>query len=284
MAGKYSIRMKLALSLKNLNYEHKRIIKVLEERSADRFLIMEKKEYEKLYQFENYYWWHIGRSRIIYKLLKNYLPPASSLDILDVGCGTGINLGILAKFGRVVGLDSSKEALQFARKRGFTNLRQGRAEKLPFANKFFDLVTALDVIEHIADDLRALQEFHRVLTDDGLLLITAPAYQFIWSEHDEALHHFRRYTASQIHQKLNQAGFRVIKRSYIITFNFPLILGYRLLRGLFPKNASAPQTSYVVLPRFFNNFLIFSLKIEAQLLKYLNLPFGTSVVCLCQKD
>lgn len=245
---------------------------------------MEKTEYEKLYQFENYYWWHIGRSKIIYKLLKNYLPRDNSFDILDVGCGTGINLGILEKFGKVVGVDPSKKALQFTRQRGFKNLIKASAEKLPFPDKCFNLVTALDVIEHIADDLKALKELHRVLKSQGLLLVTVPAYQFIWSEHDEALHHFRRYTASQLHQKLNQAGFRVKRRSYVITFTFPLILGYRLLKGLLPKNSSVPQTSYVVLPRFLNNFLIFTLKIEGWLLKYINLPFGTSVICLAQKD
>jgi len=245
---------------------------------------MEENEYEKLYQFENYYWWHVGRSEIIYKLLTTYLPPTSSFDILDVGCGTGINLSILAKFGRVIGIDSSKAALKFAGKRGFKNLRQGRAEKLPFSNNSFDLVCGLDLIEHIRDDLKALKEFHRVLKNMGFLLITAPAYQFIWSEHDEALHHFRRYTLSELHRKLNLAGFRVLKRSYVITFTFPLILAYRFFKSLLPKSSLTPQSSYVILPKFLNNLLIFTLKIEAKLLKYINLPFGTSVICLAQKD
>lgn len=245
---------------------------------------MEENEYEKLYQFENYYWWHVGRGKIIYRLLKNYLPNEEPFVIIDVGCGTGINLATLGKFGKVIGVDSSKKALQFTRKRGFKNLRQAKAEKLPFGDKSFDLVTALDVIEHIADDLKALKEFHRVLKSQGLLLITAPAYQFIWSEHDEALHHFRRYTASQLHQKLNRAGFRVVKRSYVITFTLPLILGYRLLKGILSKGNLTPQTSYVILPKFLNNLLIFTLKLEGQLLKYINLPFGTSVICLARKN
>jgi SAM-dependent methyltransferase len=144
-------------------------------------------------------------------------------------------------------------------------------------------MSALDVLEHVDDDLQALNEFQRVLRPDGFLLVTVPAYRFLWSEHDEALAHRRRYSASELHVKLTRAGFRVLKRSYVVFFAFFPIATYRLFRGLFPKDPFTPKASHVVLPAFLNRFLIASLKLEAYLTRAINLPMGTSIVVLAQK-
>jgi len=242
---------------------------------------MNNKEYEKLYKFEQFYWWHVGRRDILNFFLKKFLNK-KGIQILEIGCGTGGNLEILSNLSEVTGLDVSKYALDFCRKRGVNNLALGRAEKTNFPSESFDLILMLDVLEHIKDDKKAIGETRRILKEGGYFLVTVPAYQFIWSEHDEILGHYRRYSISDFSKKLEEAGFDIIKISYFVSLLFPVILGYRILRKiLFPK--SKKNTAYVVLPKPINNFFIYLLKLEGLLLKYFNLPFGTSILCIAQK-
>ncbi|MFC1663751.1 class I SAM-dependent methyltransferase [Patescibacteria group bacterium] len=242
---------------------------------------MNNKEYEKLYKFEHFYWWHIGRRDIANSFLERFLKNKEN-QILEIGCGTGGNLEVLNKWGQVIGLDISKEALNFCKKRGFTNLILGKAEKISLSDNSCDLVLALDVLEHTKDDKRVIKESWRVLKGGGFFLAIVPAYKFLWSEHDEALGHKRRYSILEFKKKLREADFKIIKISHLVTFVFPLVLGYRILRKtLFPK--SKKNTAYVFLPGFINDFFIFLLKLESFLLKYFNLPFGTSIICLAQK-
>jgi len=244
---------------------------------------MNSAEHEKLYKFEQFYWWHVGRRYILNSFLKKFLKDNKN-QILEIGCGTGGNLPILKNWGRVVGLDCSELALKFCRERGFNDLVLGKAENTDFPDKFFDLVVALDVLEHIKDDEQALRESNRVLKEGGYLLATVPAYPFLWSEHDEALSHFRRYSVSDFCDKLQKSGFKIKKISYLVSFVFPLVFGYRILRkNFFPKSDKKNNTAYVVLPKFINRFFILLLEIEAFLLKYFNIPFGTSIICIAQK-
>jgi len=248
---------------------------------------MHPEEYRKLYEMEKVYWWHIGRRSIIFSLIKKFVVGSNKhLKIIDIGCGSGSMLGVLANFGEVLGVDDNDAALNFARQNGFSNVRRIDDAHLRKESDFhnsFDLVTCLDVMEHVDDDEFLLREIFQILKPGGCVLIAVPAYNFLWSEHDEALYHKRRYTASELHRKLNNAGFAVIKRSYAITFLFPLILFYRLFRGIFPKDSHEPKTSYVMLPKSINTFFVFILGIESRLLNYINLPFGSSVICIAKK-
>jgi SAM-dependent methyltransferase len=139
------------------------------------------------------------------------------------------------------------------------------------------------VLEHLDNDMLALNEFHRVLRPEGFLVVAVPAYRFLWSEHDEALMHRRRYVASELHIKLTCSGFRVLKRSYAVFFAFFPIVFYRLFRGLFPKDPLAPKASYVLLPAFLNSLFIVLLRIEAWMMGAIDLPWGTSIIVLAQK-
>jgi len=230
---------------------------------------------------EDSYWWFVGRRIILERFLSLFVKRRHVA--VDFGCGSGRNLELLSGYSdHVMGLDRSPAALELAAARGFpVAYADGRG--LPLADSSADFLSAFDVIEHLDDDMQALEEFHRVLQRDGLLLITVPAYRFLWSEHDEALMHRRRYVASELHIKLTRSGFRVIKRSYAVFFLFFPIVFYRLFRGVFPKDAFAPQASHVLLPSFINNFLVFLLRAEAWLIGSLNLPWGTSIVVLAQK-
>ena len=249
---------------------------------------MRPEEYKKLYEMEKVYWWHIGRRRIIFSLIEKFVISKNNnnLKIIDIGCGSGSMLDVLANFGDVLGVDDNEAALGFAGENGFSNIKRVDAAHLSkefdFINKF-DLTTCLDVIEHVDDDRLFLKEIFQILKPGGHVLITVPAYNFLWSEHDEALNHKRRYMASELHRKLNDAGFEVIKRSYAVTFLLPLILFYRLFRGIFPKDSHEPKTSYVMLPKPINTFFVHTLGIESHLLKYIDLPFGSSIVCVARK-
>ncbi len=239
-------------------------------------------EYQKMYDLETHYWWHQGRRKIIEVLLKKYLTKTDSdVEILDLGCGTGINFEILRKFGKVEGIDCSPEALKFCQRRGITEVRQGDVENLTIPENSYDAVTAFDILEHLKNDEKAIENVYRVLKPGGIFFLLSPAYQFLWSRHDEALHHYRRYVLSDMHRKLNAAGFETIKRSYCISFLFLPIVFYRLITSLWSDGQ--PKTSYVLLPGWLNGFFVLLLRLEAYILKYFNFPFGVSILCLAKK-
>ncbi|MBL8148291.1 MAG: methyltransferase domain-containing protein, partial [Blastocatellia bacterium] len=144
------------------------------------------------------------------------------------------------------------------------------------------IITALDVLEHVDDDLAAMSELYRVCKPGGMLLVTVPAYGFLWSEHDEALHHRRRYAAHELRNKLLLSGFEIERCSYFITLLFFPILFIRIVQGIF-KHSTHPKTSHIHLPEIFNQMLITLLAFEQWLYNYINLPFGVSIVCVARK-
>ncbi|HLG18014.1 MAG TPA: class I SAM-dependent methyltransferase [Blastocatellia bacterium] len=239
-------------------------------------------EYEEMYKLETFYWWFVARRKLLASIIKEISASGPS-SILDVGCGTGINYSVLSKFGDAVSSDASEEAVEFSRRRGVTSLVRSRVESLSFASSSFDVITALDVLEHIDNDLAALEELRRIMKDRGLLVITVPAYGFLWSEHDEALHHRRRYAASELRNKLTRAGFEVERITYFITFLFFPILIMRFFNSLFKKSVH-PKTSHIILPAWLNRLLIWVLDFERVLLNWINFPFGVSLVCLARKS
>jgi len=247
---------------------------------------MNKKEYRRLYELESSYWWYIGRREIIKSLLAKISLNKNS-HILEIGCGTGGNLEILSQFGEVTGLDNSPEAIEFCQKRGFRNCLLGDAENINFPERSFDLIAALDLLEHINDEQKVLKEIHRALKDDGYFLIMVPAYQFLWSEHDEALHHKRRYALPGLRDKLLKANFDIVSASYFIFFTALAFFIYRILRKIFSdgkKKENQKKTDYLLLPNFLNNFLISLLKLEAFLSKYITFPFGISIACIAKNS
>lgn len=243
-------------------------------------------EYAEMYKLESFYWWFVARRDLLESLVKEIVTEnLEELDrpaLLDVGCGTGINFSVLSKYGETFSTDASEEALGFCRTRGIRSLVRANLEALPFENSTFNVITALDVLEHVDDDLSAMDELLRVSKQDGVLVITVPAYGFLWSEHDEALHHRRRYGASELRNKLTKAGFEVERITFYITFLFFPILFMRFAQSLSKKSIEA-KTSHVILPGWLNSFLIGILSFERVLLRWLNFPFGVSIVCLARK-
>ena len=236
---------------------------------------MEVAEYEKMYKFEEGYWWWIGKREIVKGIINRL--NSDFRTVLDVGCGTGLNLIYLKHYGTVIGLDLSKEALNFCKLRAAENLIQADAEKVPFKDDTFDLIIALDLLEHL-DDRDVLKEFYRVLNPNAYLIATVPAFNFMWSKHDEALHHKRRYNKAQLKDALKSNGFIIEKISYWNFFLFLPIVAMRLIKR--SVKSEEIETDAKRLPNIVNAFLTSLLKIEEYLILRVNLPVGISLVCV----
>ena len=236
--------------------------------------------YPILYKIEESHWWHRGRRRIIESFLERIFQDFKGRpQILDVGCGTGGNLVMLSKFGDAAGVDISPDALEFCKQRGLTNVRLGAVEKLPYDDASFDLVTALDVVEHIDDDVAGLREMRRVLKPSGRILLFVPTFMFLWGLQDDVSHHRRRYTLPQLRRVVEQAGFEVERATYAnIVFFTPILLIRKLMRLTGMK---ASSENNINVPAF-NDLFSRLLGVEGTVLRHINLPFGVSGLCVAR--
>jgi SAM-dependent methyltransferase len=248
--------------------------------------------YRDLYVKEQEYWWHVGKREIVYGLLQRYLRGRNgrrARRALDLGCGTGHNLDHLSRYAQAVGTDFSEEALRFCRERGHAQLCKADAANLPFRDEEFDIVTALDVVEHLDDDVVALRELWRIMRPGGLLIISVPAYSLLWSYWDDILGHRRRYTTRSLSRAASQAGYQVRKVSYSNALILMPSVLVRLLKssrqGGHQKRGEAvdPETDFMPVPGWLNKALIAYYRLEARVLRRIGLPFGLSVVCVAQR-
>jgi SAM-dependent methyltransferase len=243
---------------------------------------MQEHTYSIMYEVEGKHWWFAGRRRIIAEFVRRVCRELKEPRprILDVGCGTGANLQMLSEFGAAEGVDVSAEALDFCRARGLSEVKQGAAEHLPFADESFDLVTGLDVVEHLDDDIGGLREMRRVLRPNGRAVLFVPAFMFLWGVQDDISHHRRRYTLPELKQKLGEAGFKIERASYAnITFFGPILIGRVLMRLTGLRPASENNITIGAL----NGLLGRILGAESWWLRRLSFPFGVSIICVARK-
>lgn len=241
---------------------------------------METAHYESLFVQEDDHWWFRGRRAVVWALLQEVsLPPDPA--ILDAGCGTGRNLLEFGTLGHARGIEPSQDAIDFCAQRGI-EVQQGYVENLPYETGEFDLVLMLDVLEHIEDDDAALRELHRVTAPGGSLLLTVPAYPFLWSAHDESHHHFRRYTESVLRGRITAAGWtpRVVTH-----FNSTLlapIAAVRLVGRRF--GAGAGRSDYEMAGGRMNDTLAGIMRGEARLIRRgVRFPAGVSIGLVCER-
>lgn len=236
--------------------------------------------YPILYELEESHWWYVGRRRIIASFIKEICDQVTDRKprILDVGCGTGANLKTLSEFGEAEGVDISSDALAFCRERGL-EVKLGAAEELPYADGTFDLVTALDVVEHLDDDVGGLREMRRVLRPGGHALIFVPTFMWLWGVQDEVSHHRRRYTLPELRRAMTAAGFEVERSTYAnITFLLPIFVIRVLMRITGMKIDSEARIN---IPAF-NGILARIFGAEATLLRFMNFPIGVSGLCVAR--
>ena len=237
--------------------------------------------YPILYEIEESHWWHRGRRKIIQTFVERICRDlkVERPRILDVGCGTGGNLSMLSQFGDAEGVDISPDALEFCRQRGLANVRLGAAEKLPYDDATFDLVTALDVVEHLDDDVSGLREMRRVLKPNGRVLLFVPTFMFLWGVQDDVSHHRRRYTLPELRRAVEQAGFEVERTTYAnIAFFAPILFIRKLMRLTGMRASSENNINVPALNGLFGSVL----GAEGRLLRYMNLPFGVSGLCVAR--
>jgi 2-polyprenyl-3-methyl-5-hydroxy-6-metoxy-1,4-benzoquinol methylase len=242
-----------------------------------------KEFYAEYFKIEDKHWWFVGRRQVLLGVLDRFVKPGKGKRILDVGCGTGTMLGYLARYGEAQGMDADEEAIRFCNERGVTNVQLVPAGEMPFEDNTFDVVTMLDVLEHIDDDRGTLGDLYRVLKPGGSLLISVPAYKFLWGAQDEISNHKRRYVAAQLKARMEEAGFRVRKLSYFNTLLFPPIALVRVLRPYQPGSASLKSDFTMTKPGLFNRVLGKLFALEAPVVERVNLPFGVSIVALGEK-
>jgi ubiquinone/menaquinone biosynthesis C-methylase UbiE len=242
---------------------------------------MEEVEYEQMYRMEDQHWYFAGKRNLVMSLLADHLVKDKP-QILDAGCGTGRTLAELDRHYDVVGMEPNGDALSYASNRGMKRLVSGSLDQLPFTNEVFDAVTVLDVLEHCDNDCRAMAEIERVLVSEGLLIVTVPSYQWLWSAHDEALHHRRRYTKTSLLMLLEQNGFIVNKISYFNTFVFPLVAIRRLVSKVLKRDSGTADTDAMP-PAFVNSTLYGLQSLERACIGLFNFPFGVSLVCVARK-
>lgn len=195
----------------------------------------------------------------------------------------------LGQYGRVVGFDPFADPLKIAVERGHAVL-QADAGSLPFASERFDLVAAFDVVEHTPDDARTLFELHRVTKPNGLLIVTVPAFNFLWTYNDIVNRHYRRYTAVDLRARLETAGFRVHRLTFNNFMIFPLVAPLMMARGTKPpRKLSAPVTDGAYQVEMeptsppVNMALSLVGQAEAELIKSVDLPFGTGLLALAER-
>jgi len=238
--------------------------------------------YPILFRVEQSHWWHTARRKIIASFVEDICRRVTDRRprILDVGCGTGANLLMLSNYGDAEGVDISNDALAFCRERGLTNVKLGAGEELPYDDATFDLVTALDVVEHMDDDLAGLREMRRVLRPGGRVLLFVPTFMFLWGVQDDVSNHRRRYRLPELQRVLEQAGFEVERTTYAnITFFLPILLVRKLMRLTGIKAESENNINVSAL----NGALARLFGMERLVLRYMNIPFGVSGLCVAKK-
>jgi SAM-dependent methyltransferase len=229
---------------------------------------------------EDWHFWYAVRRQILDVLLRELRLPAGA-RLLDIGCGTGGSSLVLARHGEAIGLDRELRSFRLSPDRPYRHRVVSTADTLPFANGTFDAVVALDVLEHLDDDVAAAREIHRVLKPGGAAVIFVPALSILWGHNDVVSHHRRRYSRRTLAATLTAAGFRLSHLGYFNLLLFLPTLAVRLLGRLLPQTADSIE--YQREPGPFNGLLTRIFALEVPLLRRMSLPIGTSVCCLAHK-
>ena len=236
---------------------------------------------QTMLEVDEHHWWYRGRREIIGRELER-LPVPRGGQVLDAGCGSGRTLLELEPYGAVSGIELNDDAAEVARSRGDFDVRIGRVEELPWEDRTFDLITCLDVIEHTPDDVVALRELRRVSRPGAWLLLTVPAYQSLWSRHDEVNHHYRRYSRRRLARAIAESGWRLER---VTSFNSLLLAPaavIRLAQRRRPVNGDYTSDLHLA-PPWLNEILEWPLNAESRWLgRGRTLPAGLSLLGVAQ--
>lgn len=237
--------------------------------------------YSHEHELEADHWWFASRMERIRELVRSRLPRAGA-RILDLGCGSGRTARTFEAFGSVVGSDLSWQPLVADAKGGRSRLAS-RAERLPFKSGSFDVVTALDLVEHLRDDQPALREMLRILRPGGVLIVTVPAMPLLYGPHDRVLGHWRRYSSAELRRSVRRAGAAgPLDLSYFLSLLFPLMLAWRLTTKIFGSGRGRSDGGRP-LPGWLNRILRGVMDLEGAVDARLPIGFGGTLVCVISR-
>jgi SAM-dependent methyltransferase len=226
------------------------------------------------------HWWYCGRRRIVLTEIEQLGLRRGGL-LLDAGCGSGRMLDELSRYGTAFGIDSSAAGVAAAQERGYADVTLGIVEQMPYPDASFDLVTCLDVLEHTQDHERTLAELRRVTAPGGYLIVTVPAYQFLWSVHDEVNRHYRRYRRRTLRSAALAAQWEVVRDTHFNSILLPAAALLRLARKLY---RGGTRSELELTPRWLDGLLKAPLLLEAALLQRgRRLPAGLSLLAVLRR-
>ena len=240
---------------------------------------MNDEEFHLLDRIEDDHWWFVGKRLLLHAFADRF---TGGGRLLDLGCGTGGILNDWSDENRCYGVDRSRLAVEICRKRGLQGVAQGDLTAPPLAPGRFDLVFALDVIEHLDDDVAFLRQASACCAPGGRLIVAVPAYQALWSRHDETFQHRRRYSRRQLAKAMTDAGLEIERLTFSHVIVFPVAALWRLVSGRTPLRRVAPKTDFFVAPRWLNALLVGLYRLEAKALARWDAPFGLSLVCIAR--
>ncbi|GJM17654.1 MAG: methyltransferase [Thermodesulfobacteriota bacterium] len=242
---------------------------------------MENELFDEMYKVETQHWWFVARRKIITSVI-NGLSLEPNSKIMDAGCGNGDNLEFLSQYGELTAIEREDNALERAKSRQIGKVVKGELpDSFPSdINKENDLIVLLDVLEHIDDDEKSLSMLKNWAKNNSTLLVTVPAYQFLWTRHDELHHHKRRYTVGQLKKVIENNGWKVNYISYFNTFLFPLALLDRIKQKVFP---AAQDSDLKMPPKFVNSIFEKIFSFESSLIGKIIFPFGLSIIVVAKK-
>jgi len=235
-------------------------------------------EFEALRR-ESSSWWYVARRKLLCEAVARAVSGRREARVLDLGCAAQPACADDPLF-RVLNAHQSLPVLAARQLEGTRNLVCTSMEDLALTSNSFDAAIAGDVVQSASDDVVVLRELRRVLKDGGWLCLTVPAYPFLWGEEDEVRGHRRRYTASELRRKLNNSGFEISRISYFVACGFLPSVVQRISRNLFSKSIVRRTRTT---PEWANRAMISALDAERQLIRFLNLPFGTRLICWARK-
>ncbi|MBW2173556.1 MAG: class I SAM-dependent methyltransferase [Deltaproteobacteria bacterium] len=247
---------------------------------------MEKDEFSIMFDIETSYWWFVGKQFLVKNILRKCsLNSLKKNRILDIGSGTGTILKLLEGYGIAYGVELSTDAIQFLKRRDLNFVvRSDASLSIPFKEDVFSVITCLDVLEHIDDDFALLNEMVRVCEPGGHIILTVPAFNALWSPHDSALQHRRRYTRKQMLKRVCRLNSAVIKSSYYNTALFLPILAVRKLKPFLSDKQNTESDLFIPIPRWLNALLTLLYMAEIACLQFLNFPFGVSLLLILKKS
>lgn len=237
--------------------------------------------YEIESSIEAKHWWFVGRRKLFLKMI-NQLKIKQNAYILDCGTSTGANLRALRdnNFVNVVGIDNNDQAITFCQQKDLFPVQLGDICDIPFEDNKFDLVLATDIIEHVENDEKALQEIYRVLKPQGKLILTVPAFQFLWGPQDDLSQHKRRYRLGMLLKKLNEAGFNILRKHY---FNYILFLPIFFVRKMINLFKIKVDSENNINSKIINKILKFLFQIDILTARFICPPFGVSILVVGER-